>query len=76
MKLATLSSVDEKSIVYWEKQEEGIMTCGVHCLNSLLQGPFFDEVGLAQIGLQIDTREKELLRGKKISAVFCAVYHI
>ena len=69
MKVNTISNVDEKSLVYWEKQEEGIMTCGVHCLNTLLQGPYFDEVDLAQIGLQIDSREKALMGGKRISAV-------
>jgi len=26
--------------------------CGVHCLNTLLQGPIFTEIDLAQIGLQ------------------------
>ena len=31
------------SFVYWEKQGSDRL-CGVHCLNSLLQGPFFDEV--------------------------------
>ena len=36
--------------VYWEKQ--GVdMLCGVHTINSLLQGPFFNEITLANIAL-------------------------
>jgi hypothetical protein len=42
--------------------------CGVHSLNNLLQGnrqyhsgPFFDEVSLAQIALEFDERERELI---------------
>ena len=31
----------ETAKIYWEKQ--GVdMLCGVHTINSLLQGPFFD----------------------------------
>lgn len=43
--------------VYWEKQGADSL-CGVHCINSLLQGtfnfilgPFFDEIKLSQIAL-------------------------
>ncbi len=48
-------------VVYWEKQEKDTMTCGLHCLNALLQGPYFDESELSQIALQIDDTEKSLL---------------
>lgn len=37
------------------------MLCGVHCINSLLQGPFFDEVTLAQFALNLDKKERELM---------------
>lgn len=43
--------------VYWEKQGMDSL-CGVHCINSLLQGkwtpdlgPFYDEIVLSQIAL-------------------------
>jgi ataxin-3 len=43
--------------VYWEKQGMDSL-CGVHCINSLLQGtrsssigPFFDEIALSHIAL-------------------------
>ncbi len=51
------------ALVYWEFQEPGKLTCGMHCLNTLLQGPFFDEVELSQIALQIDAEESKLLGG-------------
>ena len=46
--------------VYFEKQGED-MLCGLHCVNSMLQGPYFDEVTLAQIGLELDQEEASLL---------------
>jgi Ataxin-3 len=27
------------------------MMCGVHCINALLQGPYFDEVSMSNIAL-------------------------
>lgn len=35
--------------------------CGVHCINSLLQGPFYNEVELANIALELDAKERELM---------------
>jgi len=53
--------------IYWEKQGMD-MLCGVHCINSLLQGsrmfylgPFFDEVTLAHFALELDKKERELM---------------
>ncbi|KAL4440834.1 hypothetical protein ABPG74_013815 [Tetrahymena malaccensis] len=48
------------SVVYWEKQGNDLL-CGVHCLNSLLQGPFFNEVDLAYFAQELDKQEKLLL---------------
>jgi len=62
--------MDEKGIVYWERQEKDEATCGVHCLNTLLQGPYFDEVQLSSIALALDKREMAIMGGKKISQVF------
>ena len=33
----------QTTFIYWEKQGTDRL-CGVHCINSLLQGPFYDEV--------------------------------
>ncbi|EDK31541.1 josephin protein (macronuclear) [Tetrahymena thermophila SB210] len=47
-------------LIYWEKQ--GLdQLCGVHCINSLLQGPFFNEIELASIARELDDLEKQLM---------------
>lgn len=40
------------------------MLCGVHCINALLQGPFFDEIQMAQIANAIDEEEQALMGGR------------
>ncbi|CAD8155914.1 unnamed protein product [Paramecium pentaurelia] len=49
-----------KQLIYWEKQGYDQL-CGVHCINSLLQGPYFNEVDLATIAQELDRQEIELL---------------
>lgn len=34
--------VVKEELVYWEKQTNKM--CGLHCVNAILQGPFYDEV--------------------------------
>jgi ataxin-3 len=34
-------------MLYHEKQVAAL--CGVHCINTLLQGPYFNELDLAQV---------------------------
>lgn len=46
--------------IYFEKQSQDRL-CGLHCLNSLLQGPFFDVVQLSDIALELDKKESLLL---------------
>ena len=36
----------EPKYIYFEKQGADMM-CGVHCINALLQGPYFDEVTMS-----------------------------
>ncbi|SBT82599.1 ataxin-3, putative [Plasmodium ovale] len=50
-----------KKYVYWEKQGNDRM-CGLHCINSILQGPYYSEDVLAKIGREIDEKEKEFLK--------------
>ena len=52
--------------VYFEKQSNDRL-CGVHCLNSLLQGPYFDAFSLSEIGIKLDEMEKNLLQNKGVS---------
>jgi ataxin-3 len=47
--------------VYFEKQSNDRL-CGVHCLNSLLQAPFFDPFLLAEIANRLDQMEMELYK--------------
>lgn len=35
--------------------------CGVHCLNTLLQGPYFSELDLGQISQELDAKEREMM---------------
>jgi hypothetical protein len=35
------------NMLYHEKQVAAL--CGVHCINTLLQGPYFNELDLAQV---------------------------
>ena len=43
----------DQKFIYFEKQGADMM-CGVHCINALMQGPYFDEVTMSQIALQLD----------------------
>ena len=49
-----------RGYVYFEKQSDDRL-CGMHCINSLLQGPFFDLVSLSEIGQYLDREEQKLL---------------
>ena len=33
--------------IYWEQQGKDLM-CGLHCINTLLQGPIYNPVDLAK----------------------------
>jgi hypothetical protein len=33
------------------------MMCGVHCVNALLQGPYFDEIKMSEIAIALDQAE-------------------
>ncbi|TNV78717.1 hypothetical protein FGO68_gene7487 [Halteria grandinella] len=60
-KLAFLDQgISTEKIIYFEKQGADMM-CGVHCINALLQGPYFDEVTMSQIALNLDQRERDIM---------------
>ncbi len=61
-----MQHLDEK-YVYFEKQGRDMM-CGVHCINSLLQGPYFDEVSMSSIALGLDKKEKEIMAESGLSS--------
>jgi hypothetical protein len=45
--------------LYHEKQVAGL--CGVHAINTLLQGPFISEWDLAKIAQDLDALERQLM---------------
>lgn len=53
--------------VYFEKQG-GDRLCGVHCLNSLLQGPIFTQVDLNKFAAELDKEESALLTAEEKAA--------
>lgn len=50
----------EYKYVYWEQQGKDRL-CGLHTLNSLLQGPIFNESSLFSIAQELDRQEKEIM---------------
>jgi hypothetical protein len=44
------------------------MMCGVHCINALLQGPYFDEVTMSNIALSLDQKEKDIMAESGLSS--------
>lgn len=46
--------------IYWESQGKNQM-CGLHCINSLLQGPFFEPDMLKDIAVHLDEEEAKLM---------------
>lgn len=49
----------KRKFVYFEKQTNSKL-CGLHTLNSLLQGRYFDEIILSEISNELDEIEKSL----------------
>ena len=49
-----------RKYVYFEKQSKDLL-CGLHSLNVLLQGPFFDPISLSEIGIKLNEMELGLL---------------
>ena len=46
-------------MLYHEVQESKL--CAVHCVNTVLQGPFFSEFDLAALASDLDRRERQML---------------
>ena len=60
------SSVRVMTILYHEKQESAL--CGQHCLNNLLQGPYFNAGALADIAHELDRKEQALMMSEGMTA--------
>ncbi|PKA51997.1 hypothetical protein AXF42_Ash008226 [Apostasia shenzhenica] len=46
-------------LLYHEVQEAKL--CAVHCVNTVLQGPFFSEVDLAALASDLDHKERQMM---------------
>lgn len=46
-------------VLYHENQIAGL--CGLHCINTLLQGPVFNEIDLMHIAQEVDRKEREVM---------------
>ncbi|KAK7390622.1 hypothetical protein VNO78_25947 [Psophocarpus tetragonolobus] len=55
-------------MLYHEVQESKL--CAVHCVNTVLQGPFFSEFDLAALASDLDRRERQVLLPALASADF------
>ncbi|VDL16641.1 unnamed protein product [Hymenolepis diminuta] len=56
-------------VIYHEKQLD--RCCAQHCLNSLLQGPYFTVESLAEIANNLDECERATLTDQRIESVNC-----
>lgn len=48
-------------MLYHEVQESKL--CAVHCVNTVLQGPFFSEFDLAAMASDLDRTERQMMLG-------------
>ncbi|KAJ8494287.1 hypothetical protein OPV22_016008 [Ensete ventricosum] len=46
-------------LLYHEMQESKL--CAVHCVNTVLQGPFFSELDLAALASDLDQTERQMM---------------
>lgn len=55
-------------MLYHEVQESKL--CAVHCVNTVLQGPFFSEFDLAALASDLDRKERQVMLPALSSADF------
>jgi len=52
--------------LYHERQVAAL--CGQHCLNNLCQGPYFSEISLSEIAIELDRNEMNLMMAEGMTA--------
>ena len=57
-------------ILYHEVQEANL--CAVHCVNTVLQGPFFSEFDLAAVASDLDGKERQVMLEGAAAGTFSA----
>lgn len=56
----------KRKFVYYEKQKQDKL-CGIHCLNSLVQAPYFNIENLTEIAKKLDDMEKAIMSDDLVS---------
>ena len=51
-----MQSNQNNPLIYWEKQADDKL-CGLHCLNSSLQAPIYNEITLSQLAMELNKNE-------------------
>ena len=54
-----MEGVSNGGMLYHEVQESKL--CAVHCVNTVLQGPFFSEFDLAALASDLDRKERQVM---------------
>lgn len=54
-----MDGISNGGMLYHEVQESKL--CAVHCVNTVLQGPFFSEFDLAALASDLDCRERQMM---------------
>ncbi|MCD7463477.1 Ataxin-3 [Datura stramonium] len=54
-----MEGVSNGGMLYHEVQESKL--CAVHCVNTVLQGPFFSEFDLAAVASDLDRTERQMM---------------
>jgi ataxin-3 len=52
-------ATESDTLLYHEVQESRL--CAMHCLNAVLQGPYFSEVDLAGLAERLDQQEQQMM---------------
>ena len=55
-----MEGVSNGGMLYHEVQEAKL--CAVHCVNTVLQGPFFSEFDLAALASDLDSKERQMMQ--------------
>ena len=55
----TMGGSSNGGMLYHEVQEAKL--CAVHCVNTVLQGPFFSEFDLAALAVDLDRKEQQVM---------------
>ncbi|KAJ9185319.1 hypothetical protein P3X46_004967 [Hevea brasiliensis] len=60
-----MEGVSNGGMLYHEVQEAKL--CAVHCVNTVLQGPFFSEFDLAALASDLDCKERQMMQEGSVS---------